>query len=75
MGLEPNQGIVLSDSNLWGNGVLSDQLFDFMVLKNKGTDMHPAPGYGIVKVVYLAAIGVGMIDWLWLIAWCALRMI
>ena len=34
---------------------MSDQLFDFMVLKNKGTDMPPAPRYGIVKAVYLAA--------------------
>ena len=54
---------------------MSDQLFDFMVLKNKGTDMPPAPRYGIVKAVYLAAIGLGMIDWLWLIARCALQMI
>jgi hypothetical protein len=33
------------------------------------------PKYGIVKAVYLGAIGIATIGWLWLIAWCAWELI
>jgi hypothetical protein len=31
--------------------------------------------YGIVKAVYLSAIGIAMTGWLWLVAWCAWELI
>jgi hypothetical protein len=64
----------LSDANLRKTSV-SDQLFDFKVLAETGTNMVPGPKYGIVHAVYLATIGVAMIGWLWLIAWCAWELV
>ncbi len=54
---------------------VSDQLFDLKLPDNARTDMVPAGKYGIVHAIYLAAIGVATIGWLWLIAWCALQLI
>ena len=54
---------------------MSDQLFDFKVADDGRTNMAPERKYGIVHAIYLAAIGVAMIGWLWLIAWCALQLI
>jgi hypothetical protein len=53
---------------------VSDQLFDFKVSDDACTDMVPQRKYGIVQAIYLAAIGVATIGWLWLIAWCALQL-
>jgi hypothetical protein len=65
----------LSDENL-GKPAVSDQLFDFNVLPHAaGTDMVPEPKYGIVRVIYLAAIAVATIGWLWLIAWIVMYLI
>jgi len=54
---------------------VSDQLFDLKVSDDAGTDMVPERKYEIVHAIYLAAIGVAMIGWLWLLAWCALQLI
>jgi hypothetical protein len=37
--------------------------------------MAPAREGRVAKAVYLAAIGIATIGWLWLIAWIALRLI
>jgi hypothetical protein len=58
----------------WENAV-SDQLFDFRVSGDAGTDMVPERNYGIMHAIYLSAIGVATIGWLWFIAWCALQLI
>ena len=58
-----------------GKTCVSDQLFDFKVADDGRTNMVPEGKYGIVHAIYLAAIGVAMIGWLWLIAWCALQLI
>ena len=58
----------------WENAV-SDQLFDFRVSGDAGTDIVPERKYGIMHAIYLSAIGVATIGWLWLIAWCALQLI
>jgi hypothetical protein len=54
---------------------VSDQLFDFRVSGDAGTAMVPVRKYGIMHAIYLSAIGVATIGWLWLIAWCALHLI
>ena len=54
---------------------MSDHFFDFKVPDDACTDVVPSGKYGIVHVIYLAAIGVAMIGWLWLITWCALQLI
>jgi hypothetical protein len=54
---------------------VSDQLFGFKIPDDACTDIVPEGKYGIVYVIYLAAIGLAMIGWLWLIAWCALQFI
>jgi hypothetical protein len=58
----------------WEKAV-SDQLFDFRVSGDAGTAMVPVRKYGIMHAIYLSAIGVATIGWLWLIAWCALHLI
>ena len=50
---------------------MSDQLLDFKVPDDVRTDVK----YGIVHASYLAAIGLAMVGWLWLIAWCALQLV
>jgi hypothetical protein len=52
---------------------VSDQLFDFK--DETCTDMVLERKYRIVHAIYLAAIGVATIGWLWLLAWCALQLI
>jgi hypothetical protein len=37
--------------------------------------MVPARKGGIVRVVFLAAIGLASIGWLWVIAWVALKLV
>jgi hypothetical protein len=58
-----------------GETCVSDQLFDSKVSDDACTDTFPERKYGIVHAIYLAAIGVATIGWLWLIAWCALQLI
>jgi hypothetical protein len=58
-----------------GETCVSDQLFDSKVSDDACTDTVPERKYGIVHAIYLAAIGVATIGWLWLIAWCALQLI
>jgi hypothetical protein len=36
---------------------------------------HPTGWDSFMRAIYLAAIGVATIGWLWLIAWCALQLI
>lgn len=52
---------------------MSHQLFDFKVPDDVPSNMASEGKHGVVRVVYLAAIGVATIGWLWLIAWCALQ--
>jgi hypothetical protein len=40
-----------------------------------GAKMVPARQGGIVRAVYLAAIGIATIGWLWLITWVALKLV
>jgi hypothetical protein len=54
---------------------VSDQLFGFGVPDDARADIVPERKYGIVYVIYLTAIGLAMIGWLWLVAWCALQFI
>ena len=54
---------------------MSDQLFDFKVSGDAGTDLVPGRKYGIIHAIYLAAIGVATIGWLWLIVWIAMQLI
>jgi hypothetical protein len=54
---------------------VSDQLFDFKISGDAGTDMVPERKYGIMHAIYLSAVGVATIGWLWFIAWCALQLI
>jgi hypothetical protein len=54
---------------------VSDQLFDFKVPDDASTDMVPEGKYGVAHAIYLAAIGVATIGWLWLIAWCARQLV
>jgi hypothetical protein len=54
---------------------VSDQLFDFRVSCDAETAMIPERKYGIMHAVYLSAMGIATIGWLWLIAWCALQLI
>jgi hypothetical protein len=57
-----------------GNFV-SDQLFDLKMPDEAYTDMVPVGKRAIVCVTYLSAIGLAMIGWLWLIAWCMLWLV
>jgi hypothetical protein len=54
---------------------VSDQLFDFKIPDDAGSGVVPGGTYGIVHVIYLAAIGFATIGWLWLIVWFALQLI
>jgi len=54
---------------------VSDQPFDFKIRDDACTAMVPDGKHGIVNAIYLAAIGLAMIGWLWLFAWCALQLI
>jgi hypothetical protein len=54
---------------------VSDQLFDFKVPDDACTGKVPERKYTVVHAIYLAAIGVATLGWLWLIAWCALQLV
>jgi hypothetical protein len=54
---------------------VSDQLFGLEIPDKAYNDIVPGGKYGIVCVSYLAAIGLAMIGWLWLIAWCMLQFV
>jgi hypothetical protein len=54
---------------------VSDQLFDFKVPDDACIGLVTQKKYGILHATYLAAIGLAMFGWLWLIAWCTLRVI
>ena len=54
---------------------MSDQLFDLKVPDDASTDMVPEGKYWLVHAVYLVAIGIATIGWLWLIAWCAMQLV
>jgi hypothetical protein len=54
---------------------VSDQLLDFKVPEDARTDVVADEKYRIVHASYLAAIGLAMVGWLWLIAWCALQLV
>jgi hypothetical protein len=43
--------------------------------EDAGAKMVPARQGGIVRAVYLAAIGIATIGWLWLITWVALKLV
>jgi hypothetical protein len=53
----------------------SGHLFDSKSLEQTQTDAAPQPKYGIVKAVYLVAIGIATIGWLGLIAWIAMQLL
>ena len=58
-----------------GNWV-SSQLFDFNIpTEDAGAKMIPERKGGIFRAVYLAAIGLATIGWLWLITWVALKLV
>lgn len=54
---------------------MSDPPFDFEVPDDASNDMAPEGSFGVVQAIYLAAIGVATIGWLWLITWCALQLV
>ena len=54
---------------------MSDRLFDFKIPDDARTDVVADKKYGIVHASYLAAIGLAMVGWLWLIVWCALQLV
>jgi hypothetical protein len=55
---------------------VSSQLFDVNIpTEDAGAKMVPERKGGIVRAVYLAAIGLATIGWLWLIAWVALKLV
>ena len=54
---------------------MSDQLLDFKVPEDARRDVVADEKYRIVHASYLAAIGLAMVGWLWLIAWCALQLV
>ena len=54
---------------------MSEQLLDFKVPEDARTDVVADEKYRIVHASYLAAIGLAMVGWLWLIAWCALQLV
>jgi hypothetical protein len=54
---------------------VSDQLLDFKVSDDVRTGVVDDEKYRIVHASYLAAIGLAMVGWLWLIAWCALQLV
>jgi hypothetical protein len=55
---------------------VSSQLFDANIpTEDAGAEMVPKRKGGIVRAVYLAAIGLATIGWLWLIAWVALKLV
>ena len=49
---------------------VSDRLFDL-----RSSDAIPARKYGLMHAIYLAAIVIGTIGWLWFIAWIAMRLV
>jgi hypothetical protein len=53
---------------------VSHQLFDPEIRDDAPGNAASEGKHGVVQVVYLAAIGVATIGWLWLIAWCALQL-
>jgi hypothetical protein len=54
---------------------VSDQLFEFRVPDDACTERVPEGKHGIVRAIYLAAIGVAMVGWVWLIVWCVLQLV
>ncbi len=41
---------------------------------NRRPSAEPAPRHGLARVIYVAAIAVATIGWLWLIGWIALKL-
>ena len=55
---------------------MSSQLFDVNIpTEYAGAKMVPGRKGGIVRAVYVAAIGLATIGWLWFIAWVALKLV
>ena len=52
---------------------MSDQLFAFKAVLDENVSREKKRR--IACAVYLAAVGLAMIGWLWLIAWCALQFV
>jgi hypothetical protein len=53
---------------------VSDQLFGLEISDQAYPDMVPARG-GLFCAAYLAAIGLAMTGWLWLIGWCMMKFV
>jgi hypothetical protein len=73
-----NPGMVRSDIVGDGSGGtwVSSQLFDVNIpTEDAGAKMVPGRKGGIVRAVYVAAIGLATIGWLWFIAWVALKLL
>jgi hypothetical protein len=54
---------------------VSEQLFGLEISDEVYTDMVPGGNRGIFCAAYLAAIGLAMTGWLWLIGWCMLQLV
>lgn len=54
---------------------VSDRLFDLRSSDVTGAEAIAARKYGLMHAIYLAAIVVGTIGWLWFIAWIAMRLV
>jgi hypothetical protein len=54
---------------------VSSQLFDDDISTEDAGAKIPGRNGAIVRAVYLAAIGLATIGWLWLIAWVALKLV
>jgi hypothetical protein len=49
---------------------VSDQLFDFNhSISEQRTSASAKKNYGIIHIVYLAAIALATLGWLWLFVW------
>jgi len=53
---------------------VSEQLFGLEISDKAYNDLVPGKG-GIFCAAYLAAIGLAMTGWLWLIGWCMLQLV
>jgi hypothetical protein len=59
----------------WGNLGVQPAFDANIPTEDAGAKMVPERKGGIVRAVYLAAIGLATIGWLWLIAWVALKLV
>jgi hypothetical protein len=54
---------------------VSEQLFGLEISDEAYTGMVPGGKREILCAAYLAAIGLAMTGWLWLIGWCVLQLV